>query len=352
MVGKWHLCPTVEMNIAATRRNWPCGRGFERFVRLPWRGDEPVVSGPGLRQPPGRPAEARPSRATTSPRTSPTRRSSSSRTPRPSRRKSRSSCTTRPAPPTRRTTSQRNGPTSSGASSTWATRPCGSRPWPGRRSWASSPPTPTCRRSTRSAPPETRTGPDGQPFPPLDFTRPWDSLTADEKRLFARMAEVYAGFLAHADHHIGRLLDYLEESGQRENTMVVLVSDNGASGEGGPDGSVNEMKFANGIPDDMQANLAMLDELGGNQDLQPLPQRLGDGVQHAVQDVEALRVQRRHRRPVHHLLALGHSRLGRAGRAAAPVPPRDRHRADHPGHPGSRRARRRSTATCRAASTA
>ena len=92
--------------------------------------------------------------------------------------------------------------------------------------------------------PETRTGPDGQPFPPLDVTRPWDSLNDDEKRLFARMAEVYAGFLAHADHHIGRLLDYLEETGQRENTIVVVVSDNGASGEGGPNGSVNENKFA------------------------------------------------------------------------------------------------------------
>src|SRR5271157_983356 len=111
--------------------------------------------------------------------------------------------------------------------------------------------------------PETRHGPDGQPFPPLDYTRPWDTLNEDEKRLFARMAEVYAGFLAHADHHIGRLLDYLEESGQRENTMVIVVSDNGASGEGGPNGSVNEMKMANGIPDDMQANLAVLDELGG-----------------------------------------------------------------------------------------
>ena len=111
--------------------------------------------------------------------------------------------------------------------------------------------------------PETRTGPDGEPFPALDVTRPWDSLTADEKRLFCRMAEVYAGFLAHADHHIGRLLDYLEEFGQRENTMVILVSDNGASGEGGPNGSVNENKFINGIPDDMATNLAMIDELGG-----------------------------------------------------------------------------------------
>ena len=111
--------------------------------------------------------------------------------------------------------------------------------------------------------PETRKGPKGQPFPPLDVTRPWDSLSADEKRLFARMAEVYAGFLAHADHNIGRLLDYLEEFGHRENTMVIVVSDNGASGEGGPDGSVNEMMFGNGIPDNIQANLAMIDELGG-----------------------------------------------------------------------------------------
>ena len=66
--------------------------------------------------------------------------------------------------------------------------------------------------------PQTRTGPDGKPFPETDYTRPWDTLSDDEKRLFARMAEVYAGFLAHADYHIGRLLDYLEETGQLENT--------------------------------------------------------------------------------------------------------------------------------------
>src|SRR5205814_4163089 len=112
--------------------------------------------------------------------------------------------------------------------------------------------------------PQTRTGPDGLPYPPLDYTKPWDSLSADEKRLFARMAEVYAGFLSHADHHIGRLLDFLEASEQRENTLVILVSDNGASGEGGPNGSVNEALFMNGIPDDMARNLVMLDQLGRN----------------------------------------------------------------------------------------
>jgi arylsulfatase A-like enzyme len=110
--------------------------------------------------------------------------------------------------------------------------------------------------------PGTRTGPEGQPFPELDYTRPWDSLNADEKRLFSRMAEVYAGFLAHADHNVGRLLDYLEQTGQRDNTLVIVVSDNGASGEGGPNGSVNEMKFANGVADDLAENLAKLDDLG------------------------------------------------------------------------------------------
>ena len=77
--------------------------------------------------------------------------------------------------------------------------------------------------------PQTRTGPDGLPFPALDYTRPWDSLNEEERRLFARMAEVYAGFLAHADHHIGRLLDYLEQNDELDNTMIVVVSDNGAS---------------------------------------------------------------------------------------------------------------------------
>ena len=105
-------------------------------------------------------------------------------------------------------------------------------------------------------------GPDGQPWPEQDTVRPWDSLSADEKKLFCRMAEVYAGFVSHCDHHIGRLLDYLEETGQMENTLVVAVSDNGASGEGGPNGTVNEMKFFNGVVDTTEENLKYLDVLG------------------------------------------------------------------------------------------
>ena len=106
------------------------------------------------------------------------------------------------------------------------------------------------------------TSQDGTPWPDLDVVRPWDSLSEEERRLFARMAEVYAGFLSHADHELGRLLDYLEQSGQLDNTLIVLVSDNGASGEGGPNGSVNENKIFNGLPDSIEENLKHLDELG------------------------------------------------------------------------------------------
>jgi arylsulfatase len=77
------------------------------------------------------------------------------------------------------------------------------------------------------------------------------------------MAEVYAGFVSYTDDEIGRLIDYLEDSGQLDNTIVVIVSDNGASGEGGPNGSFNENKFFNNIPDTVEANLARIDELGG-----------------------------------------------------------------------------------------
>src|SRR5947209_17188953 len=83
---------------------------------------------------------------------------------------------------------------------------------------------------------------------PADEVLPWDTLSEDQKRLFCRMAEVYAGFSSYTDHQLGRLLDYLERSGQFENTLFIFVSDNGASGEGSPNGSVNEMKFANAYP--------------------------------------------------------------------------------------------------------
>lgn len=95
-----------------------------------------------------------------------------------------------------------------------------------------------------------------------DLVRPWNTLSDAEKTLFCRMAEVYAAFSEYTDVQIGRLVDYLEESGQLDNTLIFYCADNGASGEGSPNGSVNEIKFFNAYPDDIQDNLTMLDKLG------------------------------------------------------------------------------------------
>jgi len=104
---------------------------------------------------------------------------------------------------------------------------------------------------------------DVQASVPGDAVRPWNTLNADEKKLFARMAEVYAGFSEYTDAQVGRIVDYLERTGQLENTIIFYCSDNGASGEGSPNGSVNENKFFNGYPDELAENLKYLKSLGG-----------------------------------------------------------------------------------------
>src|SRR2546423_77816 len=91
----------------------------------------------------------------------------------------------------------------------------------------------------------------------------WDTLPDDEKRLYTRFMEVFAGFSTHMDYHVGRLLAFLEEIGELDNTLILFVSDNGASAEGGPTGSVNENLFFNMASDDLQRNLTMLGDLGG-----------------------------------------------------------------------------------------
>ena len=92
----------------------------------------------------------------------------------------------------------------------------------------------------------------------------WDSLSDDQKRLYARMMEVYAGALSHADYNIGRVLDALEESGQRDNTLVIfMMGDNGASAEGTLQGTTNEVATAQGLTESIPFLLSMIDELGG-----------------------------------------------------------------------------------------
>jgi arylsulfatase len=92
----------------------------------------------------------------------------------------------------------------------------------------------------------------------------WDTLSADEKKLFARQMEVFAGFGEYTDTEIGRLVDAIRQTGQLDNTLIFyIVGDNGASAEGGMNGLFNEMTYFNGVQETVQDVLKHYDELGG-----------------------------------------------------------------------------------------
>jgi len=93
----------------------------------------------------------------------------------------------------------------------------------------------------------------------------WDTLSPDQKRLFARMMEVYAGALSYADNQIGRVIDAVRDSGQLDNTLVIyIMGDNGASAEGTMQGTTNEVATAaNGVTETLPFLLSMMDQLGG-----------------------------------------------------------------------------------------
>jgi arylsulfatase A-like enzyme len=98
--------------------------------------------------------------------------------------------------------------------------------------------------------------------PPDPEVTPWANLNADDKKMFAHQMEVFAAYLSFVDHYIGELVHFLEVMDQLDNTMIILVSDNGASAEGGPVGSFNENLFFNGVPDTVKQNLKHLKQWG------------------------------------------------------------------------------------------
>lgn len=92
----------------------------------------------------------------------------------------------------------------------------------------------------------------------------WDSLNAEQKHLYARMMEVFAGYGAHVEHEMGRVLDAVAKLPDADNTLILyIVGDNGASAEGGIEGSTNENAFFNNVLETCQDNLKVIDELGG-----------------------------------------------------------------------------------------
>ncbi|CAN5473936.1 sulfatase-like hydrolase/transferase [soil metagenome] len=258
-VGKWHLTPLEESNLASTKRHWPLGRGFERFYGF--MGGETDQWYPELVYdnhpvaPPATPEEGYHLSKDLADRTIEFIRDAK---------------VIAPDKPWFSYVCPGAGHAPHHVFKDWADRYAG-RFDMGYERYREI--VLENQKRLGIVPPQTElspvnpyadtTGPNGEPWPEQDTVRPWDSLNDEEKRLFARMAEVFAGFETYTDDQIGRILDYLEESGQLDNTIIVVISDNGASGEGGPNGSVNEGKFFNGYIDTVEESMRFYDQLGG-----------------------------------------------------------------------------------------
>jgi arylsulfatase len=107
--------------------------------------------------------------------------------------------------------------------------------------------------------------PDTQLAPRNPGVEPWETLSDNEKKFFLKLQEVFAAFLDHTDHHVGRLLSFLDEMGISDDTMIFLLSDNGAADGGGQKGLISEMKNFNGLQDDVDEIQDRIDEIGGPQ---------------------------------------------------------------------------------------
>ncbi len=258
-VGKWHLTPLEESNMASTRRHWPTSRGFERFYGFmggetdQWYPD--LVHDNHPVSPPGTPEDGYHLSKDIADK---------------SIEFIRDAKVIAPSKPWFSYVCPGAGHAPHHVFKEWADKYAGKFDM-GYEKYREI--VLEKQKSLGIVPPDTELsainpyidvkGPQGEPWPLQDTVRPWDSLNDEEKKLFSRMAEVFAGFLSYTDAQIGRILDYLEESGQLDNTIIVVISDNGASGEGGPNGSVNEGKFFNGYIDTVEESLKFLDRLGG-----------------------------------------------------------------------------------------
>ncbi|TWT35122.1 Arylsulfatase [Posidoniimonas corsicana] len=113
---------------------------------------------------------------------------------------------------------------------------------------------------------------DAKLTPRPDSLPAWESLPADQRRVFARMMEVFAAFTAHTDHEVGRLIDAIDQMGELDNTIVLyMAGDNGSSAEGGLDGLLNEMTFFNAIPEPLEDKLKAFDTLGSDKHYNHFP---------------------------------------------------------------------------------
>ena len=223
----------------------------------------------------------------------------------------------------RRITSRRSGPTSTRASSTTAGTPIASRCSSGRSSWAS------CRKDAELS----RHDPDVQD---------WQKLPADERKLYARMMEVFAGFLEHTDHHIGRLIVLSRAArGTRQHAHHGDLRQR-RERRGRPDGlGQREQVLQQRAGRSLEQNLAAIDDLGGPKYFNHYAWGWTIRRQHAVPALEARDLSRRRQRSVHRALAQRHQG---EGRDSHPVRARHRHGAHGARVPWDRAAESRSVA--------
>ena len=267
-VGKWHLTPEDETHMAAPRDTWPCGRGFQRWYGF--HGGETHQFVPALFQdnhsvrPPARPEDGYHLSVDLADRAirylGELRSVERDAAVLPLLRDRRVPLA---APCARRVDRALPGSVRSRA----GTRG-GRRPSPGSARSGS------CPQTTQLS-----------PRPP--WVPAWDDLEPEDQRVAARFMECFAGFLSHADEQIGRVLQFVDDLGERDNTLVVLISDNGASAEGGAHGSINDARLWNGTPASA-ARAAQPHRRARQTDrAQQLSVGLDDGRQHAVPSLEA-----------------------------------------------------------------
>jgi arylsulfatase len=242
-VGKWHLAPEDECHLAAPRHNWPLGRGFERFYGF-MEGEThqfvpALVSDNHQVEPPGTYEDGY--------------------------------HLTEDLVDTAIgfVSDLRAVDTDKPFFLYFCPGACHSphqapRPWIDRytghfdRGWDAWRETTFARQLAEGILPS---GTELSPRP--DWVPAWDSLTDETRRLYARYMEAFAGFLSHTDDQLGRLVDFLERTGDLDNTVLLVLSDNGASSEGGPTGSVNDIRPWNMAPRSVEEALGRIDEIGG-----------------------------------------------------------------------------------------
>jgi arylsulfatase len=240
-VGKWHLSPEDETHAAAPRDSWPCGRGFQRWYGF--HGGETHQFAPNLFQD---------NTAVVAPERGPDYHLSEDLADRAIQYVGEIRSVEPDKPfflyfATGACHSPHHAPPE------WREKYRGhfDRGWD---AW---------RDATFARQQELGLLPAGTQLSPRPHWVPaWDALEPEDQAVAARFMECFAAFLSHADAQIGRLVAFLDDLGELDDTLIVLVSDNGASAEGGERGSINDARLWNGMPAGRKELRARIDELG------------------------------------------------------------------------------------------